>query len=285
MAEELVAGLATGASYSLLALALVLVLKATDVPNFAMAEMGLVPAFIAWSLLRVHVPYFPALVVMIGVALAMGWFLELTVGRRLLGRPHAVTVVVTIALWYLLKSITALVWGSDTRSVAAPYSSSFRVGSAVITEEQVAVLAAVLLVAAALTVVFRTQFGLYLRAIAMDGNVPRLLGVSVGRLSSVTWALATAIASLAILFDAQTTALSSSTGDGLLIGAFVAATLGGFTSVTGAVTGGLVLGVLQAVAGHLVSPAAESAVALVVVLVVLLARPSGLLGEAETRQV
>lgn len=285
MNEVVVSGLAAGASYSLLALALVLVLKATDVPNFAMAAVGLLPTYAAWDLLQHGTPYAVAVPAMVVVAAALGWTIERIVGRRLLGRPHHVTVVITIALWYVLNSIIELIWGSNTQIIKAPYAGSVHLGGAVVSYEQIVVLASVVVVAIALVALFRSTVGLHLRAIAMDDAVPRVLGVSVSRLSALSWSLAAVIASLAVLLHAQTTALSTSSGDDILIGAFVAATLGGFTSVSGAVAGGLILGVAEAEAGSALDPSAEYGVALVLVLGILLLRPSGLFGERGARQV
>lgn len=285
MAQHLVGGLASGSAFALLALALVLVLKTTNVPNFAMAEMALLPTFIAWSLVANRVPYVVAVAVGLLAAGTIGVIVERTTIRTLIGRPHHVTVVMTIGVWIFLNSVTGLIWGSDARSIAFPWSRAIAIGTAVVTTEQVVLIAAAAVVAIALLGFFRTRWGIFMKAVAVDPQVPRLVGIDVGRLSSLSWAMASAIAGVGVFLHTQATVLSIDSGNDLILNGFVAAAVGGFSSVPGAVVGGLILGVVEAAAGAYISPAAQLGVALVAILAILVVRPQGVLGESLARDV
>ena len=124
-----------------------------------------------------------------------------------------------------------------------------------------------------------------MRAVAEDRVTPRLLGVRLPRVFRITWALAGAIATVAVLLAAQASVLNDQTGQTLILTGFVAATLGGFSSIVGAFVGGLVLGVVENLAGAYISTSAASAVSLLVVVLVLMIRPEGIFGQARVREV
>lgn len=285
MEQHLLFGLTTGASYSLLAVGLVLVLKTTDVPNFALAAMGLVPTYAAWQVMESGVPYVAAIVVLLASGALVGLAVERGAMRFLAGRPHHITIVMTIGLWYVLNGVTPQVWGSQARSIDVPYAATWRILGLVVTTPHLVALGGAVLMALLVGAILRTQTGLYMRALALDKDVPRLLGVSGRQLSAVAWALSGAIAALAVFLHAQTTALSPDTGNDILISAFVAATIGGFSSIRGALLGGLGLGLVEAYVGATFSSAAQIAATLLIVLAVLIARPTGVLGERELRAV
>lgn len=286
MTQVVISGLQVGSTYALMALALVLVLKATDVPNFAMAEMGLLPAFIVWVLIaNVHLNYFVAVLggIVAGVVLAV--VIERFFIRPVIRYSHFTVVFMTIGLFFVLNAIIALKWGSEPRAIDSPFSGTFTIGSTVVSWESVVAIIVGFVIMLGLQAFFRTRVGVQMRAIAEDRVTPRLLGVRLPRVFRFAWGLAGAIAAVAVLLAAQGNVLNDQTGQTLILTGFVAATLGGFTSVVGAFVGGLALGVVENLAGTYISTSSASAVSLLVVVLLLMVRPEGLFGQTGVREV
>ncbi len=286
MSQQIIGGLQAGSWYALMALAIVLVLKATDVPNFAMAEMGLLPAFCIWTLVGpLDRSYWLAVPVGLVIGAALALLVERVAIRPILAESHFATVLITIAMFVAINAVTQLAWGSVPRTIDSPFSGSFTIAGQVIDAEQVVSIGAGVVVMLGLLVFFRSRVGVQMQAIAEDRVTPRLLGVSVNRVFRISWALAGTIATLAMLLQGQASLLTDQNGAGLIIKGFVAATLGGFSSVTGAFVGGLALGVAENLAGDFISTSAKSAVALLAIVVVLTVKPQGLFGQARAREV
>lgn len=286
MVQLIISGLAAGSSYALIALALVLVLKSTDVPNFAQAEIGLVGAFVAWTLMAdLKLSYWLAVPLGVAASVVLGLVVERVMIRPILAESHFATVLMTIGLFMAINSVTSLVWGSEPRPLDSPFSGSLELAGQTITVDQLISILVGLAIAVALTRFFRTPWGVRMSAVAEDRVTPRLLGVRISRVYSLSWGLAAAISALALILLTQSTVLSDQSASGLIIKGFVAATVGGFSSVTGAFVGGLMLGVLENLAGGLISTATESAVALIVIVAILMIRPEGLFGRVRPREV
>jgi len=286
VAQLIVGGLAAGSSYALLAIGLVLVLKTTSVPNFAMGAMGLLPAFIIWWLLTSHgFPYGAAVLVGIASAGLLGAIIERFAMRPLVGRSHFVTVLMTIGVSYVLVSAVSLLFGFEPYVLPFPLPGSFVVAGTVFTYEQIVAVVVGLVITFALVRFFQSSWGVRMRAVAEDPVTARLLGVKVGVVSGIAWALACVVATVAVFLSATATVLNNQSGDNLLLNGFVAATVGGFSSVPGALLGGLALGVLEDLVAGYISSAAATALSLVVIMVVLLVRPTGVLGSRAVREV
>ena len=286
MGQQIISGLQAGSWYSLMALAIVLVLKATDVPNFAMAEIGLLPAFCTWALIDgVGLSWWLAVPIGLLIGAALAIVVERTAIRPILAESHFASVLMTIAVFVVINAIVQLVWGSEPRKVESPFAGSFTVAGQIITYEQLVSIGAGLAVALALIAFFRTPLGVQMQAIAEDRVTPRLLGVSVTTVFRLSWALAGMIATLAMVLQAQASLLTDQNGSGLLIKGFVAATLGGFSSVIGAFIGGLALGVAENLAGAYISTSSKSAIALLAIVLVLSIKPQGLFGRHQVREV
>ncbi|MQA13874.1 MAG: branched-chain amino acid ABC transporter permease [Pseudonocardiaceae bacterium] len=286
MSQQIISGLQAGSWYALMALAIVLVLKATDVPNFAMAEMGLFPAFCIWTLVGpLEQSYWLAVPAGLIIGAALALLVERVAIRPVLAESHFTTVLMTIAMFVAINAVTQLVWGSVPRTIDSPFGGSVTVAGQVVDAEQLVSIGAGVAVMLGLLVFFRSRIGVQMQAIAEDRVTPRLLGVSVNRVFRISWALAGMIATVAMLLQGQASLLTDQNGAGLVIKGFVAATLGGFSSVTGAFVGGLALGVAENLAGDFISTSAKSAVALLAIVVVLTLKPRGLFGRARAREV
>jgi branched-chain amino acid transport system permease protein len=286
MLQQIISGLESGSWYSLLALSIVIVMKATDVPNFSQGQIGLTASFVAWGLTTKSVPFALAVVGGLVAGYIVGVVLERVAIRPLMGRGHFPILLMTIGLTFALSAIVTLLWGSTPQRFEAPWTGkNFEIADQLITYGQIITIAVGLLVALGLTAFFRTPWGVRMRAIAENPGIARLMGVPSGRVASLAWGIGGALAALAMMLHTQATLLTDSAAEPLILKAFVAAVIGGFTSLTGAFIGGLAIGVLENLAGAYISTGWKSAVALMVVLAFLLAKPRGLVRTAKVREV
>ncbi|WP_395155659.1 branched-chain amino acid ABC transporter permease [Ilumatobacter sp.] len=285
MVQQIIAGLQSGSTYAMLALAVVLILKATDVPNFATAEMGLVPVFVIWQLLDSGWNYWLAVPVGIVFGVVLGLVIERLLIRPILAESHFASVLMTIGISVVLGSAIQLRWGSDPRRIDAPFSGNFQIGGNYITYDQLMIIGLGVAFMLGLLFFFRTPWGVQMQAVAEDRVTPRLLGVRVGRVFSVSWGLAAAISTVTLLLHTQASVLTDAAAGPLILKAFVAATIGGFGSATGAFLGGLALGVFENLSGFYINTGSRAAVAMIFVVVILMAKPEGLFSQARPREV
>jgi branched-chain amino acid transport system permease protein len=287
--QQVVSGLAQGAIFASLALALVLIYRTTDVLNFAQGEMATFTTFIAWSLMN-HMSYWPAFALTLLIAFVGGALVERTIIRPVEQRPEIVIVIVTIGLLIALNGLGSWIWGPEVKAFDTPFSNrTTEIVGVIVSYQDLGVLGVVLVTVLALWAFFRfTTIGLVMRAVANSQDASRLLGVRVGWMLALGWGLAAVLGAIAGMMAAPTQFLDSNLMLIILIYAFAAAVLGGIDSPLGAVVGGLVLGVLinilgtyvDFVGGELRLPAAFA-----VLLVVLLIRPQGLFGHRMVRRV
>jgi len=284
--QQVIAGLQAGSTYAMLALAVVLILKATDVPNFATADMGLVPTFVGWQLMdSFGLSYWAAIPLAIVFGMALALVIERIAIRPILAESHFATVLMTIGIFVVLSAVIQLIWGSEPRRIDAPFSGNFEVAGNFVTYDQLATIGLGALITAALLWFFKSPWGIRMQAIAEDRVTPRLLGVRVDRVFSISWALAAAIATVAMTLHTQSTVLTDTAGAPLILKAFVAATMGGFGSIIGAFLGGLALGVIENLAGFYIGTGSRAAVAMIFVVLILMAKPEGLFSKARPREV
>lgn len=282
-------GVSQGAIYAAFALALVLIWRSTRVVNFAQGSMAMFTTYLALLAVDAGWPYAAALVLALGTGLVLGAVIERVVMRPVENGPEINPVIVTLGIFIALQALASLLFSAQYRSFPAPFGlSGLQVGGVnlAVTPNGLFVIGAVTVTLLALVALFRfTDLGLRLRASAFDGEVARLLGVPVGRMLTLGWALAAVVGSLSGLLIAGGSLVWPAYMDGLIVFGFVAAVLGGLESPGGAVVGGLVLGiVLSYVSGYLGSELAGMA-ALVVLVAVLLVRPAGLFGRTTVRRV
>jgi branched-chain amino acid transport system permease protein len=286
MIQEVISGLEAGSWYALVGIAVVVVMKATDVPNFAMAEMGLFGAFLGHTLSVMGLPFGLAVALAVVGGAVLGIAVDVLLMRHLSGLGHFPLLLMTIGLSFALNALITLLWGSTAKQYNSPWTGKyFDVFGHTFSIAQIVCIGVGAVVAVAVTRAFASGLGAQMRAVAENRVTARTLGVNVRRVSATAWALGGAIASLAMILQTQSSALSTEAGQSIIIYAFVAATLGGFTSFTGTVVGGLALGVMQNLAGSYVSTSGQSAVALLVVLILLMVRPSGFTNSLQTREV
>jgi len=275
--QTIVSGLESGSWFALLGLAIVVVMKAADVPNFAMAEMGLVATYVGISVAAAGAPFWLAVSATLLFGIVLGVLIDVALMRRLSRFGHFPLLLMTIGLSLALNALIGLIWGHDPRSFPAPWSgASVGIGGGVeIGVSQIVSIVVGLLGALAISAFFRSSTGAQMRAVAENRATARLVGVSAGRLSAIAWGVGGLIAAVTVMLQAQSALVSTLSPTSLIIYGFVAATMGGFTSLIGTFVGGLVLGVIQQFVGTYFSTAAQFSVALLVVFLVLVLRPDG----------
>jgi branched-chain amino acid transport system permease protein len=282
-------GLSAGAVYAAVGLALVLIWRATRIVNFAQGGMLMITTFLAYTVISDGGSYWLALGVAIAAGLVLGAVVERLVIRPVENKPPLNAVVVTFGLLVLLQGIAGMVFGGTPKSYPPAFGiRGFLVSGRrlLFTPNDLWVVLVVLAVMGGLAAVFRwTALGLRMRSAAFAPEVARLLGVRVGRMFTVGWALAAAVGALAGVLVAPDTFVSPNAFDATLVFGFTAAVIGGLDSPPGAVVGGVSLGlVLSYVSGYLGSDVVGLG-ALVVLVIVLMVRPNGLFGHSTGRRV
>jgi branched-chain amino acid transport system permease protein len=289
--QQVVAGLGSGAIYGALALALVLIHRATGVINFAQGEMAMFTTYIAWTLIENHGwSYWPAFVATLAFAFALGLGVQRVVIAPVSNTSVLTVVIMTIGLVLTFNGLASLIWSAEIRSFPSPFpNETWQIGGVSISQQDVGTLAVVLVLVALLWAFFQfTKVGLALRASALNPEASRLVGVRVGWMLAIGWGLAAMLGAVAGMLAAPTVLLDPNMMQAILIYAFAAAVLGGIDSPPGAVAGGLILGVglnLIGTYSDFVGADLKLPVALLIILVVLLVRPAGLFGKPVTRRV
>ena len=289
--QQVVAGLATGAIFAALALALVLIHRATGVINFAQGEMAMFTTYIAWTLIENHgMNKWLAFLVTLVLAFGLGFGLQRVVIRPIERASILTTVIVTIGLVLIFNGLAGLIWSAEVRAFPSPFpNDTWQVGGVAISQQDVGTFAVVLVMVSLLWAFFQfTKIGLALRASALNPDASRLVGVRVGWMLAIGWGLAAMLGAVAGMLTAPTVFLDPNMMQAVLIYAFAAAVLGGIDSPFGAVAGGLMLGVgLNLIGTYIdfVGAGLRLPVALLIILVVLLVKPAGLFGKAVTRRV
>jgi len=283
-------GLVEGMIYAAFALALVLIWRSTRIVNFAQGSMAAATAFIALALIDAGQSYWVALIVALISGFIIGAVVERVIIRPVEGGPELNAVIVTLGLFVAIQALIAIIFGSSFQSFPTPFGvRGFQVGDTTIalTPTSIYIIVAVLIVMALLVGLFRfTRVGLAMRASAFGQEVARLLGVRVGRMLTLGWALAAVVGSLSGLLIAGGEFVYPAYMDSLIVFGFVAAVLGGLDSPIGAIVGGLLLGLaLSYVSGYVERGSAlVNVAALVILMVVLLVRPGGLFASSVARR-
>lgn len=288
--QQVVSGLASGAIYASLAIALVLIFRATDIVNFAQGEMAMFSAYIAWALVRAGTDYWLALGITLVGSLVGGMLVERVIIRPVEGRSELTIVIVTIGLYVFFNALAGFLWTFQVRGFDSPFPQrNVDLGPVQAGVPALGILAVVGIIVGLLFLLFRrTRLGLTMRAAAENPDSSRLVGIRVGWMLALGWGLASAVGAVSGILVAPLLFLSPNMMAGVLIFAFAAATLGGFDSPGGAVVGGLVVGVSENLAGTYVDAIGADlkiVIPMAIIVGVLLFRPQGLFGSAHVERV
>jgi branched-chain amino acid transport system permease protein len=290
--QYVVVGLANGGIYATLALALVLIHRATGVVNFAQGEMGMFCTFIAWALINHHgIPYWWAFAITLAIAFLGGAATYRLIIQPLSRAGELTVVMATIALLIILNGLAGWIWSPEIKFLDNPFPLKVvDVGGVVMNVQDLGVIGVSLVCVAIVFAFFRfTRLGLQMRAAAVGPATSRLLGIRVAMMLAIGWGLAAMLSAVSGMMGAGTLGLDPNFMLLILTYAFAAAVLGGIDSPVGAVVGAFIIGIgislLTGYASSFLGTELQLPLALAVLMLVLIVRPAGLFGQVVVRRV
>ncbi len=287
--QQVATGLSTGSLYAIIALGLVLIYRSTGVVNFAQGDMAMFMTFTAWSIWNWHPQFWLAFVLAVIIAFAFGAIIEMLALRPVETGPALNPIIVTVGLMLVLESLALRIWQGEPKPFPSPgifKGGPLSIGPADVSRANVGVLCASLLIMALIYLFFnRTRLGLAMRATAQNRVAGSLIGIRIGRMLMLGWALSAMVGAVAGILLAPTLFLSPSMMAGALLFALAAAVLGGLDSPMGAIVGGLTMGVVQNLAGTYIGSDIDITVAFFVIIAILLVRPRGIFGRKAIQRV
>ena len=287
--QQTFSGLAFGGIYALVALAVVMIYQATDHLNFAQGEMAMFSTYIAYTLLHHGVPYWWAFLLAMAISFVGGVLVERIIVRPVEGTGVLNEVIVFIGLLAIFNSMAGWIWDYTIKPFPSPFPKRVPLGITFIGPHEFGVIGVTLVVLLAVFLFFRfTPVGLAMRAAAQNPDSARLVGIRVGWMLALGWGLAAAIGAVGGMMVAPIVFLEPNMMQGILLYGFAGALLGGISNPVGAVAGGLMVGVLENLVGTYVpfiGSQLKLSVALVLIVTVLVFRPSGLFGYVVVKRV
>lgn len=279
--QIVVAGLAQGSLYAMAALGLVVIYNASYVVNFAQGAMGMAATYVAWAVLNnLHLPYALAFVGALAFAFLLGVVVQTLFLHRLIEASAMTQVVVTLGLFMFLEGSVGLVFGYNPRSLVPSLTvAPLVLGTIVVRPQDMLALGLLIALGVALAALFkRTKLGTAMRAITQNAYAARLMGIPVGGVLSLAWGIGVLLGAVAALLAAPVTSVTPNMMDTIIVYGFVAAILGGFGSLVGAVVGGLLLGVINNFIDAYLAPELSLTIVFGLLLLVLYVKPDGLFG-------
>ncbi len=280
--QQVLAGIATGAIYACLALAVVMIYQAIDHFNFAQGEMAMFSTFVAWQLITWGIPYWIAFILTVLISFAGGLAIERVVFAPIRDAPVLSHIIVFIALFSAFNSIAGFIWDFTIKVFPSPFPQESLFGNTLIGSHQLGMVGVTLVMLLMIFMFFKyTPIGLSMRAAAANPDSARLVGINVGWMLALGWGLAAAIGAVGGMMIAPVVFLDPNMMLGILLYGFAGAVVGGLTSPGGAVVGGFLVGVLENLVGTFIpfiGSELKLSFALVIIIVVLLVRPAGLFG-------
>ncbi len=296
--QQFASGLASGAIYACVALALVMIFVSTDHINFAQGEMAMFSTFVCWQLMQWGIGFWGALIIAAVLSFIVGMLVERIVLRPLHSAPVLSIVVVFIGLLAIFHSLAGAIWTHTIKEVPSPFPKVTFFGSGYIGPHQIGMIIVTFALLVALFAFFRfTPLGLAMRAAAQNPTSARLAGVRVDWMLALGWGLAAAVGAVAGAMVAPVVYLEPNMMAGILLYGFAAALVGGISSPGGAVAGGFIVGVLENMVAffgnllerttgfYLIGNGEKLTVALLIVIVMLTVKPSGLFGHVTVKRV
>ena len=277
-------GLSVGSIYAIVALSLAIPFKASRVLNFAQGELVTLGAYIALVLTSYGLPYAVMVPATLLIAAASGLLIERLVVRPIIGAPEFTLVIATFALGLIIRALIRIHWQDNVFFLPAPYAGpALAVGPLRVNPSYLVIIASTGILTALLVLFFqRTKLGKAMRAVSFDPTAARMMGIRVNTIFGSAWALSAAIGALAGLLLAPVIGINPELGH-LIIKALIAAVIGGFGSLGGAIFGGLLLGVLETYTGALFGAALKEIIPFAILIAILLVRPQGLWGATPAR--
>ncbi len=282
-------GIAIGCVYALVALGFVLIYKATETVNFAQGDLMMLGGFFAYTATTlIGMPYWIGIIVALIAMALFGMLTERIVLRPVLGQAQFTVVMVTIGVGYVARGVVTMMpgWGTDTFKIVTPFAEQVvNIGGAALALDQLMIIVDTTILCLILFLFFRyTRIGIAMQATSQNQLAAYYMGIPVRRINTLIWGLSAAVAAFAGILLAPITFVHANMG---FIGlkAFPAAVVGGFGSIPGAIVGGLIIGLVESFAGFYLPEGFKDIAAYIVVLAVLIIKPSGLFGEKLRKKV
>ncbi len=287
--QLLVSGISIGSIYALVALAMVIIYKTSEVPNFAQGEMAMITTFVAFTLLDTFgqsflISFTGALV----FAVALGAFLEFVFLRRAKDPNVLSLILITLGFEMMLYGLASWKWGAEQQSLPFPVSDFdiVNLGKAVISHLNIATLFVAFFLMFVLFLFFKyTKVGIAMKATQQNMIAARINGIRANRILSITWGMSSFIGAVAGMMLAPIATLDPNLMMDPLLKGFAAAVLGGMTTLVGSAIGGYILGIIETLFGGYVSLQFKSIVAFLIIVLVLCFKPSGLFAKHYVRRV
>ncbi len=284
--QQVLGGIATGAIYACIALAVVMIYQAIDHFNFAQGEMAMFSAFLTWQMIDWGANYWVAFFVCIVISFIGGIAIERIVFAPLHNAPVFTHIVVFIALFQIFNAGAGFIWEFTIKEFPSPFPEKLPFDTVLIGPHELGMTLITLIMLGLIFMFFRfTPIGLAMRAAAASPESARLVGISVGWMVALGWGLAAAIGAVGGMMIAPVVYLEPNMMLGILLYGFAGAVVGGLTSPGGAVVGGFLMGVIEPLAGMAIGSELKLTVALVVIVTILIFKPSGLFGRVVVQRV
>lgn len=285
--QQTMSGVSLGCVYGLIALGFVLIYKATEVVNFAQGELMMLGAFLSYTFIAsLGLNYWLGFVAVVACMAVLGAAMERLVVRPILGYPQFSIVMATIGLGMVLRALAGMIWGTDDLRIETPFSKGvLHFGGLTMSMDHASIIVATAILCIVLYSFFRfTRMGVAMQATSQNMLAAYYMGIPVKRMFSAIWAISAMVATAAGVLLAPITFIHANLGF-LGLKAFPAAVLGGFTSIPGAIVGGIIIGVVENLSGFYLPEGFKDVSAYIVLLAVLLLRPQGLFGGAAMKKV
>src|SRR6201747_1302096 len=287
--NQVLAGIATGAIYACMALAVVMIYQAIDHLNFAQGEMAMFSTFMSWQMMQWGIPYWGAFVLTLILSFVGGIAIERLLFKPLAKAPILTNVAGFIALYAIINSVAGLIWDFTIKQYPPPFGSSPFLGSQLTSPHQAGMIGVTLILLLLLFFFFRfTRVGLAMRAAASLPESARLVGINTSWMIALGWGMAAAIGSISGMVIAPGVFLEPNMMLGVLLYGFAAAVLGGLTSPFGAVIGGFLVGIFENLAGTYIPNVGNELklpIALALIITVLVVNPAVLFGRPIIKRV
>jgi len=274
-------GSAAGCIYGLIALGFVLIYKATEMVNFAQGDVMMLGGFAAFTFITgLGLNYWLGALLAVLVTAAFGFLLDAVVLRRVIGQPQFAVVMLTLGLGFIFRAFAGITWGYDSVGFETPFTNrTMRVGGLVLGQDSVSIIVGTVILCLVLYLFFsRTRLGIAMQASSQNQLAAYYMGIPVRTVFSLIWAISAGVAAVAGILLSPVSMIDVNMGF-LGLKAFAAAVLGGFGSIPGALVGGVIIGIVEQLAGYFLPPGSQEVTSNVVLLAVLILRPGGLFSQ------
>jgi branched-chain amino acid transport system permease protein len=287
--HQVLAGLATGGIYACMALAIVMIYQAIDHLNFAQGEMAMFSTFIAWQLIQWGFPYWVTFFLTLAISFAGGYLIERVIMKPIHNAPILSHVAMFIALFAILNSGAGFIWDYQVKNFPTPFGTKSVLGEGLLSAHDAGMIGATIAMLVFLFLFFRyTRIGLSMRAAAANPESARLVGIRVDWMLALGWGMAALIGAVAGMLIAPVVFLEPNMMSSILLYGFAGAVVGGLTSPGGAVIGGVLVGIIENLAGTFIPYIGRElklSIALALIVFVLTVKPSGLFGRSVVHRV